>query len=103
MYWDAKVVKPLADYKIYVELENGQRGIFDVKPYLNHGVFHELQDVYYFNQVDIFFGAVTWPNEQDIAPDTLLAELIPIEEVLSSLSEHPFTQNILATIDRGEL
>lgn len=30
----------------------------------------------YFNQVDIFLGAVTWPNEQDIAPETLLAEMV---------------------------
>ena len=83
MDWDVKVVKPLADYQIYVELENGQQGTFDLKPYLNQGVFRALQDVNYFNQVDIAFGAVTWPNEQDIAPDTLLAGLVPVAQDLA--------------------
>ena len=27
----------------------------------------------------ILFGAVTWPNEQDIASETLLAGLVPVE------------------------
>jgi hypothetical protein len=79
MYWDAKLVKPLPGYRIYVELENGQKGIFDLKPYLDRGVFRELRDVHYFNQVYIFLGAVTWPNEQDIAPESLLAELVNLE------------------------
>ena len=79
MYWDAKLVKALPDYEIYVEIENGQKGVFDLKPYLDHGVFRELKNVHYFNQVGILFGAVTWPNEQDIAPETLLAEMTPIE------------------------
>jgi hypothetical protein len=46
---------------------------------LDHGVFRELRDVHYFNRVDVLFGAVTWPNEQDIAPETLLAEMLPLE------------------------
>jgi hypothetical protein len=78
MYWDVKVVKPMPDYRIYVETEDGRRGIFDVKPYLDHGVFTELKDVGYFNRVEIVLGAVTWPNEQDIAPETLLAEMVPV-------------------------
>ncbi len=80
MYWDVKLVKALPDYKIYVETENGKKGVFDLKPYLDHGVFRELKNVHYFNQVGILFGAVTWPNEQDIAPETLLAEMAPIEQ-----------------------
>ena len=75
MYWDVKTVKPMSDYRIYVEIEDGRKGVFDLKPYLNHGVFRQLRDVNYFNQVGILFGAVTWPHEQDIAPETLLAEL----------------------------
>ena len=67
MYWDVKIVKPLPDYRIYVEIEDGRKGIFDLKPYLGHGVFRELE-VHYFNQVRILFGAVTWPHEQDIRP-----------------------------------
>lgn len=79
MYWDVKTVKPLSAYRIYVEVEDGRKGVFDLKPYLDHGVFRELKEVHYFNQVGIMFGAVTWPNDQDIAPETLLAEMHLIE------------------------
>ncbi len=75
MYWDVKKVKPLPDYKLYVEIEDGRKGIFDMVPYLNFGVFAELKNTNYFNQVSILFGAVTWPNEQDIAPERLIAEM----------------------------
>lgn len=78
MYWDVKVVRPLPDYRIYVEINDGRKGIFDLKPYLNRGIFGELRDVEYFNRVAIVLGAVTWPNQQDIAPETLLAEMQPL-------------------------
>ncbi|MFZ1639997.1 MAG: DUF2442 domain-containing protein [Candidatus Contendobacter sp.] len=80
MYWDVKYVKPLSDYQIYVEIEDGRKGIFDMKPYLDKNAFRELRDFHYFNQVSILFGAVTWPNEQDIAPETLIAEMTPSHE-----------------------
>ena len=83
MYWDVKTVKSLPDYRIYVEIEDGRKGIFDLKPYLDFGVFRELRDVHYFNQVGILFGAVTWPHEQDIAPETLLAEMAPLDPNLA--------------------
>ncbi len=79
MFWDVKNVKPLPSYRIQVEIEDGRKGVFDVTPYLDHGVFRELRNVHYFNQVGIRFGAVTWPNEQDIAPETLIAELVPLD------------------------
>ena len=80
MYWDVTIVKPKLKYEIYIEIEDGRKGIFDMKPYLNKGVFKELQDVHYFNQVGILFGAVTWPNEQDIAPETLISEMKLVNE-----------------------
>jgi hypothetical protein len=79
MYWDVKLVKPLPDYRIYVEVEDGRCGVFDLKPYLDRGVFRELRDERYFRQVGIVLGAVTWPHEQDIAPETLLEEMVPVE------------------------
>jgi len=85
MYWDAKVVKPLSDYRIYVEIEDGRRGVFDMKPYLEFGVFRELKDEHYFNQVGILFGAVTWPHEQDIAPETLIEEMVPVDAMPDSV------------------
>jgi len=79
MYWDIKIVRPLPDFRLYVEIQDGQKGVFDMKPYLNKGVFKELNDVHYFNQVSILMGAVTWPHEQDISPETILAEIKPID------------------------
>ncbi len=79
MYWDVKTVKPLPDYCLYLEFQDGRKGTFDMKPFLNRGFFRELADIHYFNQVGILFGAITWPNEQDIAPETLLAGLKPYD------------------------
>lgn len=97
MYWDVKVVKPLSNHYIYVEIENGQKGVFDLKPYLEHGVFQELKDVNYFNQVYIFFGAVTWVNEQDIAPETLLANLISLETISEKMASELGLKRAIAT------
>ena len=80
MYWDVNVVKPKPKYELYIEVEDGRKGIFDMKPYLDKGVFKELKNVNYFNQVDILFGAVTWPNEQDIAPETLISEIKSVDK-----------------------
>ncbi len=81
MYWDVKFVKPLPDYRIYVEIEDGRKGIFDLKPYLNHGIFNELKEIAYFNQVGVKLGAVTWPHDQDIAPETLVEEMIIVQTI----------------------
>jgi hypothetical protein len=80
MYWDVKTVQPLNDYRILVEIADGRKGVFDLKPFLDHGVFRELRDVNYFNQVGLLFGAVSWPHEQDIAPETLVSQMVPYTE-----------------------
>nr|VFK27938.1 MAG: Protein of unknown function (DUF2442) [Candidatus Kentron sp. MB]VFK35504.1 MAG: Protein of unknown function (DUF2442) [Candidatus Kentron sp. MB]VFK77316.1 MAG: Protein of unknown function (DUF2442) [Candidatus Kentron sp. MB] len=79
MYWDVTIVKPKPDYKLYVETEDGRKGIFEMTPYIDKGVFRELKNVDYFKQVHILFGAITWPHEQDIAPETLIEEMQPVQ------------------------
>lgn len=71
MYWDAKKVTPLPDYLLQVELLNGLHGTFDMKPFLDKGIFKQLHDPAYFAQASIEWGAITWPNGQDIAPETI--------------------------------
>ncbi len=61
----------LPDHKIKVALSNGKKGIFDVKPYLDRGIFNELKDYNYFKRARIEFGTITWPNEQDFSPETI--------------------------------
>ena len=80
MNCDVTTVKPLSGHRIYVELADGQRGLFDLTPYLEHGVFRELKDPVYFSRVGIQWGAVTWPHDQDIAPETLVAQMLPADD-----------------------
>ena len=63
------------DYELVVELSNGKKGIFDVKPYLDKGIFTELKNKNYFKSVGIAFGGVAWPHEQDFSADTIEYEL----------------------------
>lgn len=72
-------VKTLDDYNLYLEFSDGKKGIFSVRPYLSMTVFHELKNKEYFDKARVAFGTVVWPNEQDIAPETLYADLIEVE------------------------
>jgi len=62
-------------HKLRIHLSNGKIGIFDVSPYLDGGVFHELQDPQYFRRVKVAFGGIMWPNEQDFSADTIEFDL----------------------------
>lgn len=69
-------VKPLKEYKLALTFSNGQQGIFDCSHMLNTGVFKEFSDPEYFSQVRVEAGAVAWPHEQDICPDTLYLDSV---------------------------
>lgn len=73
-------VRPNKDFSLDLKFNDGSARIFDVKPYLDLGVFTELKDLNYFSQVKIAFGTVQWPHEQDISPETLYIESVPIDE-----------------------
>lgn len=75
---DVVEVEPLADYRISLLFEDGKRGIYDVSPLLDRGVFQALADLSVFNAAFIDCGTVTWPGEIDIAPEELYENCIVI-------------------------
>jgi hypothetical protein len=65
----------LSNHRIKVRLSNGNQGVFDVKPYLDKGIFGELKDYTYFKRARLELGTITWPNEQDFSPETIEAKM----------------------------
>jgi len=65
--------KPGNDYTILVKLDNGKSGIFDVSPFLDKGIFQELKDKHYFEQVIVCGRSISWPHDQDFCADTIEA------------------------------
>jgi hypothetical protein len=74
-----KSVKPLADYRLELLFENDETRIFDVKPYLKHGVFTRLVNPVNYNKVRAVAGSVEWPGEIDLSYDTLYIESHPVD------------------------
>jgi hypothetical protein len=68
--------KPAGCYVVHLRFEDGTEADVDLG-YLAHldGVFEPLQDPDYFRQLRLYSDRATiyWPNEADIAPETLYA------------------------------
>jgi len=66
-----EAVEPIENYQLKIRLSDGRHGIFDMKPYLDIGVFQELKNPTYFRRVKAAYGGIVWPNEQDLSPETI--------------------------------
>lgn len=67
-------VKAGRDFTIEILFTNKERKVFDVKPYLDKGIFKELKSKDVFNSVRADNGSVSWNGGQDFCPDTLYLE-----------------------------
>jgi hypothetical protein len=71
-------VKPNSDYSLTLRFTNGEVRRFDVRPYLEKGIFRELKDMQLFNSVKPSLGTIQWLNGQDLCPDTLYMDSQPV-------------------------
>ncbi len=71
MYSAIKNVEPIDDYKLILTFEGNIRKQVDMRPYLDKGVFKELQDKKIFNSVKVAFDTIEWSNGADIDPESL--------------------------------
>jgi len=73
-----KQVQPLDGYRLELLFENGERRVFDVKPYLHRGVFARLQNPATFCAARVMAGSVEWPGGVDLSYDPLYLESRPV-------------------------
>ena len=80
MYISVKSVRPLSEYQLLLTFENGEKKIFDMKPYLDKGIYKELKDESKFKTVRISFDSIEWCNNADIDPEFLYEKSEKITE-----------------------
>ena len=79
MYLAIKDVEPLDNYLLLLTFENGEKRQFDMKPYLDFGIFQELKDLRLFKTVKTSFDSIEWDNEADFDPEVLYQKSIRID------------------------
>ena len=76
MYKSVISVSPLEEYRLELTFDNQEIRLFDVKPYLDIGVFSQLRDLSIFKSVRISFDSIEWINGIDLDPEELYLKSI---------------------------
>ncbi len=71
-------VQPVPDFKLQLRFSNGEFRCFDMAPYLNLPVYRRLDNPGFFALARVDYGTVVWPDEIDIAPETLYERSLPL-------------------------
>jgi hypothetical protein len=79
MYLAIKEVKPQDNFLLHLTFENGEKRQFDMKPFLDFGIFKELKDIELFKTVRTSFDSIEWDNEADFDPEILYQKSLKIE------------------------
>lgn len=78
---DIVEVKALEQYKIYLKFSNGEEKIYDMKEAIEKiKYFNKLKNKKYFENVKPRGDTVEWENGEDVAPENLYYESIPIKK-----------------------
>ena len=61
------------DFRIHFTFSDDVQGTVDLQSWLEGPIFEPLKDRSYFQRFFIDAGTIVWPNDADIAPETLYA------------------------------
>lgn len=74
-------VKALEQYQIYLKFSNGEEKIYDMKETIEKiKYFSKLKNIEYFKNVKPRGDTVEWEDGEDIAPENLYYNSIPVEK-----------------------
>lgn len=84
----AKIEK-LDGYKLRLRFSDGSEGVHDFTTMVGETgpMIEPLRDEAYFARVFLEFGAPTWPNGYDIAPEWLRREMAAAGELAQAAAE----------------
>ena len=71
-------VIPQEDYCLLVFFNNNEKRLFDVKPYFDFKPYEELRNPVLFKTIKTAGLSVEWLHGQDICPDDLYYNSVPI-------------------------
>lgn len=79
-------VRYLGGHRLRLRFEDGASGQLDFSNEEWRGVFAPLADAEYFSRVELDeeLGTIVWPNEADIAPETLHSWVVSGTTVVDS-------------------
>ena len=94
-----KSVRPQEDFRLLLTFENGEKRIFDLKPYFNKPIFAQLQNISLFKTVRVVSGSVEWQGEVDLSYDTLYLESKAAKEIPSRTQDNTRTKEKFSSCD----
>ena len=80
-------VKAIEKYKLYIKFKNGEEKIYDMKDNLKFKFYKNLKDINNFKNVYISGINIEWKTGEDIAPENLYYDSIPINEFKEKIKE----------------
>jgi hypothetical protein len=77
-------VKPLDNYMLEIEFEDGLRKVVDIQPFIGRGISALLKDEAYFRKVTLEDGGgISWPNGFDFCPNFLRDDVPAVKGVIA--------------------
>jgi len=72
-------VMPADDFRLILSFADGEVRRFDMKPYLDNGLFTQLKDKGIFESVKVTFDTIEWSNKLDFDPEVLYEKSTPLQ------------------------
>jgi len=80
-------VKALEDFLLYIKFKNGEEKIYDMKEMLKFDYYKNLRDKENFKTVKIYGITLKWSTGEDIAPEKIYFNSIPLNQFKFEINE----------------
>lgn len=74
-------VRALEEYFVYIKFKNGEERVYDMTEHIEKiNFYNKLKNRAYFEKIKSRGDTIEWQNGEDVAPENLYYESIPVSE-----------------------